>query len=105
MFTLTKTITKLNSSKLAQILPRFNFCHHHNDNCGHFSKTIVRKKAPDFAGNAYWNGEFKKLNLKSFEGKWVCLFFYPLDFTFVCPTEIVDFNNSSEVFSKLSKTT
>ncbi len=47
--------------------------------------------APEFKSMAYVAGQFKEVNLKDFQGKWVCLFFYPLDFTFVCPTEIKGF--------------
>ena len=63
---------------------------------------LIRNKAPDFSGNSWWKDQFKQIKLSDFQGKWVCLFFYPLDFTFVCPTEIVDFNNAAEEFSKLS---
>ena len=45
--------------------------------------------APEFKAKAYVAGQFKDVGLKDFQGKWVCLFFYPLDFTFVCPTEII----------------
>src|ERR1700752_266171 len=48
----------------------------------------VGQHAPDFKAMAYEAGQFKETALKNFQGKWVCLFFYPLDFTFVCPTEI-----------------
>jgi len=44
--------------------------------------------APEFKAKACVAGQFKEVGLKDFQGKWVCLFFYPLDFTFVCPTEI-----------------
>jgi hypothetical protein len=67
------------------------------------SLTIVRKPAPDFKGMSWWNNEFKPVSLDSFNGKWVCLFFYPLDFTFVCPTEIVDYNDKSTEFAQASK--
>ncbi len=67
------------------------------------SLTLVRKPAPEYKGTAWWNNEFKPISSESFTGKWVCLFFYPLDFTFVCPTEIVDFNTKAEEFAKLSK--
>jgi peroxiredoxin (alkyl hydroperoxide reductase subunit C) len=40
------------------------------------------------------------VKLSDFSGKWVCLFFYPLDFTFVCPTEISAFNDSVDAFAK-----
>lgn len=51
----------------------------------------VGNLAPDFKTQAYQGGQFKDVSLKDFQGKWVCLFFYPLDFTFVCPTEIRGF--------------
>lgn len=66
---------------------------------------LIRNKAPEFSGMAWWKNEFKKVSLADFQGKWVCLFFWPLNFTFVCPTEIVDFNNQAAEFSKLSKIT
>ena len=58
----------------------------------------VGQLAPDVAVEAYdrtkdgTDQEFRTVKLSDFQGKWVCLFFYPLDFTFVCPTEIVAFN-------------
>lgn len=48
----------------------------------------INKLAPEFTSNAFQNEEIKKINLTDFRGKWVVLFFYPADFTFVCPTEI-----------------
>ncbi len=63
----------------------------------------VRQPAPEFKGQAWWNGEFKEISLEAMKGKWVCLFFYPLNFTFVCPTEIVEFNSKSEEFANMSK--
>ncbi len=61
----------------------------------------VGNKAPDFKGTAVVNKEFKEISLKDYRGKWLCLFFYPLDFTFVCPTEIVAFSDRVEDFKKL----
>ncbi|KAL7062892.1 hypothetical protein AAHC03_01619 [Spirometra sp. Aus1] len=54
--------------------------------------------APDFKGTAVINGEFKEISLKDYKGKYVILFFYPLDFTFVCPTEIIAFSDKAEKF-------
>lgn len=51
----------------------------------------VGSLAPEFKAQAYTAGQFKDVSLKDYQGKWVCLFFYPLDFTFVCPTEIRGF--------------
>ena len=53
------------------------------------SKAVVRKPAPAFKGMSYWNNKFQEISLEQFKGQYVVLFFYPLDFTFVCPTEIV----------------
>ncbi|MBT5021775.1 redoxin domain-containing protein [Candidatus Woesearchaeota archaeon] len=48
----------------------------------------INEKAPEFTENAFVNNEIKKINLSDYKGKWVVLFFYPADFTFVCPTEL-----------------
>lgn len=50
-------------------------------------------KVPLFKAEAYTKGEFKDVSLKDYEGKWTLLFFYPLDFTFVCPTELIELSN------------
>jgi alkyl hydroperoxide reductase subunit AhpC len=57
--------------------------------------------APEFKGMAYQAGQFKEVCLRDFSGKWVCLFFYPLDFTFVCPTEIRSFAAREADFREL----
>ena len=59
---------------------------------------FVSAPAPDFSADAYVNGEFKKVSLADFKGKKVVLFFYPLDFTFVCPTEILAFSDRLDDF-------
>jgi len=54
---------------------------------------LVTKEAPDFTAQAVMpNNRFEELKLSSYRGKYVILFFYPLDFTFVCPSEIIAFN-------------
>ena len=50
----------------------------------------LNEKAPTFSAMAYHNEQFKELKLKDFKGEFVILFFYPADFTFVCPTELED---------------
>lgn len=61
----------------------------------------VRQKAPDFKATAVLeDNSFKEICLADFKGKRVLLFFYPLDFTFVCPTEIIAFSNKIEEFKK-----
>jgi alkyl hydroperoxide reductase subunit AhpC len=61
----------------------------------------VGHAAPEFKAKAYVAGDFKDTSLKDFSGKWVCLFFYPLDFTFVCPTEIRSFAKHEKDFKEL----
>ncbi|KAF8281016.1 putative tryparedoxin peroxidase [Trypanosoma cruzi] len=58
--------------------------------------------APDFNETALMpNGTFKKVALTSYKGKWLVLFFYPMDFTFVCPTEICQFSDRVKEFSDI----
>src|SRR3954471_13253901 len=61
---------------------------------------FVTKEAPDFTATAVVNEEFKQVKLSDYRGKYVVLFFYPLDFTFVCPTEIVAFSDRVAEFEK-----
>jgi alkyl hydroperoxide reductase subunit AhpC len=63
--------------------------------------SIVGKKAPDFTAEAVvGDGEFKKVSLSDYKGKWVVLFFYPADFTFICPTEITEFSKRDSEFKE-----
>ena len=61
---------------------------------------LVNQAAPEFEAVAVVDGEFKEIKLSDYRGQYVVLFFYPLDFTFVCPTEIVAFNDKVEEFKK-----
>ena len=62
---------------------------------------LVGKQAPDFTATAvYGNNEIKELKLSSFKGKPVVLFFYPLDFTFVCPSELIAFDHRLAEFKQ-----
>jgi len=65
-------------------------------------ESLVQKPAPDFKTDALLGEEFKTLSLSDFKGRWTCLFFYPLDFTFVCPTEITAFNDAYRQFKELN---
>jgi len=62
----------------------------------------VRGKAPDFVAEAVLNGKFINFKLSDYHGKYLVLFFYPLDFTFVCPTEIIAFSDRIQEFKKLN---
>ena len=59
----------------------------------------VGMQAPDFAATAVVDQEFIDISLSQYRGKYVVLFFYPLDFTFVCPTEITAFSDRYSDFS------
>jgi peroxiredoxin (alkyl hydroperoxide reductase subunit C) len=62
---------------------------------------LVTKPAPDFTATAVMpDNSFKELTLSSYRGKYVVLFFYPLDFTFVCPSEIIAFDKALPKFKK-----
>lgn len=62
---------------------------------------LVGKQAPDFTATAvYGNNEIKDLKLSDFKGKPVVLFFYPLDFTFVCPSELIAFDHRLDEFKQ-----
>ena len=62
----------------------------------------VGQAAPDFTATAVVDQEFKDVKLSSYRGKYVVLFFYPLDFTFVCPTEITAFSDRYAEFKALN---
>ena len=64
------------------------------------SKPLIGQLAPQFKTQAYVDGQIKDLSLSDYKGKWVVLFFYPLDFTFVCPTEILEFSKRADEFKK-----
>ncbi|KAH7910416.1 peroxiredoxin [Hygrophoropsis aurantiaca] len=61
----------------------------------------VQRPAPSFTAPAVVEGAFKDVSLADFLGQWVVLFFYPMDFTFVCPTEILAFNDALPKFKEL----
>lgn len=61
---------------------------------------MVTQPAPDFTSMAVVHKQFKQISLSSYRGKYVVLFFWPLDFTFVCPTEIVAFSDAYPHFQE-----
>lgn len=62
----------------------------------------IQQSAPNFEGKAVVNKEFKDIKLSDFSGKYLVLFFYPLDFTFVCPTEITAFSDRISQFNAIN---
>lgn len=65
------------------------------------SGRLVGLEAPDFRATAVVDQEFRELSLRDYRGRDVVLFFYPLNFTFVCPTEITAFSDRHSEFARL----
>ena len=63
-------------------------------------RVLIGKAAPNFKATAVFGEEFKEVQLSQYAGKYVLLFFYPLDFTFVCPTELHAFQERLSDFQK-----
>jgi peroxiredoxin (alkyl hydroperoxide reductase subunit C) len=63
--------------------------------------SLVGRPAPDFELEGYFNGQFSRYKLSDYRKKWALLLFYPLDFTFVCPTEVLNFSAAAERFNRL----
>lgn len=72
-----------------------------NDYMGGFWPIQPGMLAPDFEMEGYFKGEMKEYTLSQYKGKWVVLFFYPLDFTFVCPTELIELNKHIKDFEQM----
>lgn len=62
---------------------------------------LIKKQVGEFKAHAYLNGEFIELTNEDLKGKWAIFFFYPADFTFVCPTELGDLADNYEEFKKI----
>lgn len=76
---------------------------HHEDSCmcaTHIKALTVGDTIPELSFEVYQNDEDKVVSTKNYEGKWLIFFFYPADFTFVCPTELEDMANHYEKFKE-----
>jgi peroxiredoxin 2/4 len=75
----------------------------HDHDFDFYDMVQVGQPAPIFENlQSYHQGEFKKVSLHDYSGKWLVLFFYPRDFTFICPTEIEEFGRHYENFQKIN---
>ena len=61
----------------------------------------INDKAPEFNADAYYKNDIRKISLEEYKGKWVVLFFYPGDFTFICPTELGELADLYEEFKEI----
>ena len=66
--------------------------------------SLINTKIKPFKNQAFKNGEFIEITEKDTEGRWSVFFFYPADFTFVCPTELGDVADHYEELQKLGVT-
>lgn len=64
-------------------------------------QTIINSQMPEFTVQAFQNGSFRTVTSEELKGKWALFFFYPADFTFVCPTELVDLAEKQEQLEKM----
>ena len=72
----------------------------HLDSIANPPRAAIGRPAPDFEATAVINKRFEQVRLREYRGRYVVLFFWPLDFTFVCPTEIVAFSDAVEAFAQ-----
>ena len=64
--------------------------------------SLINKKLEDFTVQAYHDGDFKEVSLSDVQGKWSVFFFYPADFTFVCPTELADLQDHYDALKEIN---
>lgn len=81
-------------------------CCNSEENCcgggGCCEKLQIGYPAPNFKMEGIYKGEKKHYHLEDYRGKWVVLFFYPLDFTFVCPTELLELSKKHKEFEEVN---
>ena len=75
--------------------------HEGQNHCCEGSLIEINQLAPIFTAEAYQENQIKKISLENYRGKWIVLFFYPADFTFICPTELKEMAEKYEEFQKL----
>lgn len=64
--------------------------------------SLIGKKVEDFTAQSFHKGDFKRISQEDLKGKWSVFFFYPADFTFVCPTELEDLADNYEEFKNIN---
>jgi len=96
-----KSILNVSAKVLATSAPRVSARRTLSLSSARWAPAAVTQPAPAFSGQAVVEGDFKQLTLADFEGKYLVLLFYPLDFTFVCPTELIAYSERIEEFRGL----
>lgn len=62
----------------------------------------INQEVPDFSAKAFHEEKVKDIKLSNYKGKWVVVFFYPADFTFICPTELEELANNYETLKRMN---
>ncbi len=75
---------------------------HEHEGCCCNPTAEINQPAPGFTAEAYHKNDIKNVSLEDYKGKWVVLFFYPADFTFICPTELGDMADHYEELKKMN---
>lgn len=70
--------------------------------CGTSERVAIGQSVPDFTFDIYHEEKFRTAHFSDYKGKWVVFFFYPADFTFICPTELEEMAAHYEQFQKLN---
>ncbi|XP_026479114.1 peroxiredoxin-like isoform X2 [Ctenocephalides felis] len=99
MTTFMKILSKINFNTGRVVCDNVKKCYLHTGS--RLLAPMVQSPAPHFEGMAVVNGDFKKISLTDYKGKYLVLFFYPLDFTFVCPTEIRAYSDAIGQFREI----
>ena len=96
-----KSLKKSNRTSSSYILKEENKMKN-EENCDCYEVADINKPAPAFTAEAFHKEQIKKINLEDYKGKWVVLYFYPADFTFICPTELGDMADHYEELKKMN---
>lgn len=100
--TLLRNVPAILKEQSKQNLRTVIFNRFFHKNAALLSEIKIQQSAPNFKGLAVIDGEFKEIELNDYKGQYLVLFFYPLDFTFVCPTEIISFSDRIKEFKELN---
>ncbi|CAO3591677.1 unnamed protein product [Absidia cylindrospora] len=91
----------VNNMSLTQSLAKSNQLRAMSAFAGETQRAFIQQPAPQWTAPAVVDGEFKDVPLSDYKGKYVVFFWYPMDFTFVCPTEIIAFSDRIKEFEAL----
>ncbi|SAM07285.1 hypothetical protein [Absidia glauca] len=102
LYTLNNSLGALRPAVNASLKPsKLNHWRAMSNFAGETQRAFIQQPAPQWTAPAVSDGEFKDISLSDYKGKYVVFFWYPMDFTFVCPTEIIAFSDRISEFEAL----